>query len=129
MLVISPPPPSPSTPWNFCNFPTWLGTPGNNISVKNAIVQYFYGKDNCFCDKEKTVSNNLNFAVYRYFLVKCLQMQFKGVNNEERLKCLRSAVFGMRMLNSWLHRSCDSLARSVFLRARFCQPFYYFELF
>ena len=35
----------------------------------------------------------------------------------------RSAVFGMRMPSSWLHRSCDSLARSVFLRARFCQPF------
>ena len=29
----------------------------------------------------------------------------------------------MRMPISWLHRSCDSLARSVFLRARFCQPF------
>ena len=35
----------PSTPWNFCNFPTWLGTPENDISVKNAIAQYFYGKD------------------------------------------------------------------------------------
>ena len=29
----------------------------------------------------------------------------------------------MRMPSSWLHRSCDSLARSVFLRAGFCQPF------
>ena len=29
----------------------------------------------------------------------------------------------MLMPSSWLHRSCDSLARSVFLRARFCQPF------
>ena len=29
----------------------------------------------------------------------------------------------MRMPSSWLHRLCDSLARSVFLRARFCQPF------
>ena len=29
----------------------------------------------------------------------------------------------MRMPSSWLHRSCDSLARSVSLRARFCQPF------
>ena len=26
----------------------------------------------------------------------------------------RSAVFGMRMPGGWLHRSCDSLARSVF---------------
>ena len=25
--------------------------------------------------------------------------------------------------SSWLHRSCDSLAHSVFLRTRFCQPF------
>ena len=29
----------------------------------------------------------------------------------------------MLMPSSWLHRSCDSLARSVFLCARFCQPF------
>ena len=36
---------------------------------------------------------------------------------------MKSAVFGMRLPSSWLHRSCDSLARSVFLRARFCQPF------
>ena len=52
-------------------------------------------------------------------------MQFKGVNNEERLKCLRSAVFGMRMCmpSNWLHLPGDSLARSVFLRARFCQLF------
>ena len=31
----------------------------------------------------------------------------------------RSAVLGMRMPSSWLHRSYDSLARSVSLRARF----------
>ena len=35
-------------------------------------------------------------------------MQFKGV--KECLKCLRSAVFGMRMPSSCLHQSCDSLA-------------------
>ena len=28
----------------------------------------------------------------------------------------------MRMPSSWLHQSCDSLARSVFFRFRFCQP-------
>ena len=36
---------------------------------------------------------------------------------------MRSVVFGMHMPSCWLHRSCDSLAHSVFLRARFCQPF------
>ena len=35
-------------------------------------------------------------------------MQFKGV--KECLKCLRSAVFGMRIPSSCLHQSCDSLA-------------------
>ena len=40
------------------------------------------------------------------------------------LDIMRSAVFnGMHMPSSWLHQSCDSLAHSVFLHARFCQPF------
>ena len=40
------------------------------------------------------------------------------------LDIMRSAVFnGMHMPSSWLHQSCDSLACSVFLHARFCQPF------
>ena len=47
MLVI---PPIPS---NFRKFPTWLGSPGKNISVKNAVALYFFAKDNCFCDKER----------------------------------------------------------------------------
>ena len=34
-------------------FPTWLGSPGKNISVKNAVALYFFAKDNCFCDKER----------------------------------------------------------------------------
>ena len=40
----------PSTPWNFRKFPTWLGSPGENIFVKNAVALYFFAKDNCFCD-------------------------------------------------------------------------------
>ena len=40
----------PSTPWNFRKFPTWLGSPGKNISVKNAVALYVFAKDNCFCD-------------------------------------------------------------------------------
>ena len=48
-------------------------------------------------------------------------MQFKELTG--RLKCLRSTVFGMRLPSSWLHRSCDSLGRSVFLCTGFCQPF------
>ena len=39
------------TPWNFRGFPTWLGTPGKNISVKNAVALYYYAKNNCFCDE------------------------------------------------------------------------------
>ena len=35
----------------------------------------------------------------------------------------RSAVFSMCIPCGWLHRSCDSLARSVFSRAGFCRPF------
>ena len=50
MLVI---PPIPS---NFRKFPTWLGSPGKNISVKNAVALYFFAKDNCFCDKERKKS-------------------------------------------------------------------------
>ena len=33
MLVI------PPIPWNFRKFPAWLGSPGNNISVKNAVAK------------------------------------------------------------------------------------------
>ena len=35
--------PSPN-PWNFRNFPTWLGTPWKDISVKNAVAKYFMRK-------------------------------------------------------------------------------------
>ena len=35
--------PSPN-PWNFRNFPTWLGTPWKDISVKNAVAKYFIRK-------------------------------------------------------------------------------------
>ena len=51
----------PSTPWNFCNFPTLLGTPWKNISVKNALALYFYAKAcHCFHTKER---KNLNIYV------------------------------------------------------------------
>ena len=43
----------PPTPWNFHDFPTWLGPPGTNISVKNAVALYYYAKDDYFCDKER----------------------------------------------------------------------------
>ena len=50
-------------------------------------------------------------------------MQFKGVNNQEHLKCLRSAIFVVCMPSSWLHLWYDSLAHSVFLCDGFCQLF------
>jgi len=55
-VLVNPPPP---TPWNFHKSPTWLGNPGKNISVKNAVALYFLAKDNCFCDKERKKSLNL----------------------------------------------------------------------
>ena len=36
------------------NFPTWFGTPGKDISLKNAVALFCYAKDNCFCDTERT---------------------------------------------------------------------------
>ena len=56
--------------------------PGKNVSLKNAVALYFYAKDNCFYEKRKhlliyvnTVSNNLNFALFRSFLP-CEQRPF-----------------------------------------------------
>ena len=37
----------------------------------------------------------------------------------------RSAVFGMRMPGGWLHRSCDSLARSVFPSCWVLSPIFF----
>ena len=58
----TPPPPSP---WNFCNFPSWV-PPEKNISVKNAVTLYFYAKDYCFCDKERKRSFYIKEPVFRY---------------------------------------------------------------
>ena len=35
-------------------FQLGLVPPGKNISLKNAVALFFYAKDNCFCDKERT---------------------------------------------------------------------------
>ena len=62
VLVIPPPPPSP---WNFCNFSSWV-PPEKNISVKNAVTLYFYAKDYCYCDKERKRSFYIKEPVFRY---------------------------------------------------------------
>ena len=35
-------------------FQLGLVPPGKNISLKNAVALFFYAKDNCFCDTERT---------------------------------------------------------------------------
>ena len=44
-----PPPPGISV-----IFQLGLVPPGKNISLKNAVALFFYAKDKCFCDKERT---------------------------------------------------------------------------
>ena len=39
-------------------FQLGLVPPGKNISLKNAVALFFYAKDNCFCDKERTIFEN-----------------------------------------------------------------------
>ena len=43
----------PPTPCNFHDFSTWLGPPGKNISVRNAVALYYYAKDDYFGDKDR----------------------------------------------------------------------------
>ena len=55
-----PPPPGISV-----IFQLGLVPPGKNISLKNAVALFFYAKDNCFCDKERT--NILFMLIYSIF--------------------------------------------------------------
>ena len=65
--------------------------------------------------------NNLQIILVKIItMLNAFKCNLKELTNKSAIKCLRSAVFGMRMPSSWLHRSCDALARSVFLRAKFC---------
>ena len=56
-------------------------------------------------------------------LLNAFKCNSKELTAKSAWSAWRSAVFGMHMPSGWLDRSCDSLAQSVFLRARFCQPF------
>ena len=51
VLVIPPPP----TPGISVIFQLGLVPPGKNVSLKNAVAQYFYAKDNCFCEKARNI--------------------------------------------------------------------------
>ena len=55
--------------------------PGKNISLKNAVALFFYAKDNCFCDKERTnifIYVNL-FDFLKTNLTKFAVIRVKGV--------------------------------------------------
>ena len=58
---------TPPTPGISIIFQLGWVPPGKTICVKNAVAQYFYVKDNCFCDKERKkcfyLCYNLNFAL------------------------------------------------------------------
>ena len=55
--------------------------------------------------------------------INAFKCNLKELTTKSTLSAWGQRSLKMRMPSSRLHRSCDSLAHSVFLRAKFCQPF------